>query len=29
MTPELKKDLLFAVLGFGIGFMTCLIWTAL
>jgi len=23
MTPELKKDLLFAALGFGIGFMVC------
>ena len=29
MTPELKKDLLFASLGFGLGFMSCLIWLSL
>jgi hypothetical protein len=29
MTPELKKDLLFAALGFGIGFMVCLFYVSL
>jgi len=29
MTPELKKDLLFAALGFEIGFMSCLFYVSL
>ena len=29
MTPELKKDLLFVALGFGIGFMVCLFYVSL
>jgi hypothetical protein len=29
MTSELKKDLLFAALGFGLGFMACLIRVAM